>query len=117
MSVFARTFEVMMVGRVLQGIGVAGPRVVTMALVRDQYEGRQMARLMSFATSLFILVPTIAPALGQGIQWLAGWRAHICVVFRHCRGRLRLVRGPAAGNTARFAPAADVAALHRQRRD
>ena len=83
MSVFARTFEVMMVGRVLQGIGVAGPRVVTMALVRDQYEGRQMARLMSFATSLFILVPTIAPALGQGIQWLAGWRAIFASFFRH----------------------------------
>lgn len=81
MSVFARTFEVMIVGRVLQGIGVAGPRVVTMALVRDQYEGRQMARLMSFATSLFILAPTIAPALGQGIEWLAGWRAIFASFF------------------------------------
>jgi len=81
MSVFARTFEVMIVGRVLQGIGVSAPRVVTMALVRDQYEGRQMARLMSFAMSLFILVPTIAPALGQGIQWLAGWRAIFASFF------------------------------------
>ena len=62
-------------GRVLQGIGIAGPHTVTLALVRDRYEGRRMARLMSFAMAVFILVPTVAPALGQGIQWLGGWRA------------------------------------------
>jgi len=73
-SIFATTFEQMIGGRILQGIGVAGPRVVTVALVRDQYEGRQMARLMSFVMSVFILVPAIAPALGQGILWLGNWR-------------------------------------------
>ncbi len=81
MSIFAPTFEVMIAGRVLQGIGVAGPRIVTMALVRDQYEGRQMARLMSFAMAVFILVPTVAPALGQGILWLGGWRAIFTTFF------------------------------------
>ena len=74
-SVFASTFPAMIAGRVLQGIGVAGPRVVTMALVRDQYEGARMARLMSTALAVFILVPTVAPALGQVIVWLWGWRA------------------------------------------
>ena len=79
-SIFAPTFEVVIAGRVLQGIGVAGPRIVTMALVRDQYEGRLMARLMSFAMAVFIMVPTIAPALGQGLLILGGWRA-IFVTF------------------------------------
>ena len=79
-SIFAPTFEVMIAGRVLQGIGVAGPRIVTMALVRDQYEGRLMARLMSFAMAVFIMVPTIAPALGQGLLIVGGWRA-IFVTF------------------------------------
>ncbi len=75
MSILAPTFEAMIAGRVLQGFGAAGPRVVTMALVRDRYEGRRMARLLSFAMAVFILVPAVAPALGQGIQWLGGWRA------------------------------------------
>ena len=74
-SILAPDFEVMIAGRVLQGIGVAGPRIVTIALVRDQYQGRQMARLMSFTMAVFILVPAIAPALGQGILFVAGWRA------------------------------------------
>ncbi len=81
MSIFAHTFEVMIAGRILQGIGIAGPRIVTVALVRDQYEGRQMARLMSFAMAVFILVPTVAPVLGQGIQWLGGWRAIFAAFF------------------------------------
>ena len=80
-SIFAPTFETMIVGRVLQGIGVAGPRIVTVALVRDQYEGRQMARLMSFAMAVFILVPTVAPALGQVILWLGSWRAIFTTFF------------------------------------
>ena len=74
-SVFASTFDAMIAGRVLQGIGVAAPRVVTMALVRDRYEGARMGRLMSMVLAVFILVPSVAPALGQVIIWLAGWRA------------------------------------------
>ena len=75
MSILAHTFWMMIAGRLLQGIGASGPRIVIVALVRDQYEGRQMARLMSYAMAVFILVPTVAPALGQGILWLGGWRA------------------------------------------
>ncbi|MCY3672180.1 MAG: multidrug effflux MFS transporter [Alphaproteobacteria bacterium] len=75
MSLFAPDFETMLAGRVLQGFGAAGPRVVVMALVRDQYEGSRMARILSFTMAVFILVPAVAPALGQAVQWLGGWRA------------------------------------------
>ncbi len=74
-SIVATNFEVMLVGRVLQGIGAAGPRIVCVALVRDQYEGREMARIMSFVMGVFILVPAMAPAIGQGIIMISGWRA------------------------------------------
>lgn len=75
LSILAQGIEVMLLGRFLQGIGAAGPRIVTLALVRDQYAGRAMARIMSLALSVFILVPILAPAIGQGILMLAGWRA------------------------------------------
>ena len=80
-SILAPTFEAMLAGRVLQGIGVAAPRIVSVALVRDQYEGRRMARVMSFVMAMFILVPAIAPALGQGIMWIADWRAIFLTLF------------------------------------
>ena len=74
MSVMATSFEIMLMGRVLQGMGAAGPRIICIALIRDQYEGREMARIMSFVMSVFILVPAIAPALGQGIIMVSHWR-------------------------------------------
>lgn len=75
LSLFARDFETMLWGRLLQGFGAAAPRVVTLALVRDLYQGRAMARVMSFVMTVFIIVPAVAPALGQGIIAVAHWRA------------------------------------------
>lgn len=75
LSIYATNFTVMLFGRFLQGLGAAGPRIVTVALVRDEYEGRAMARVMSFIMTIFILVPVIAPALGQLILLVADWRA------------------------------------------
>ncbi len=75
LSIFAPNFSTMLVGRLLQGAGIAGPRSVTLALVRDQYEGRAMARVMSFVSGVFILVPVIAPSFGQAILLFASWRA------------------------------------------
>ena len=73
-SVFSINFSAMLIGRALQGIGISAPRAVSMALVRDKLEGRRMAQVMSFASTIFILVPMIAPTIGQGILSIAGWR-------------------------------------------
>jgi DHA1 family bicyclomycin/chloramphenicol resistance-like MFS transporter len=73
-SVFSGNFSAMLVGRALQGIGMSAPRAVSMALVRDRLAGRRMAQVMSFASTIFILVPMIAPSIGQGILSFAGWR-------------------------------------------
>lgn len=81
LSLFATSWEAMIVGRVLQGLGAASPRIVTLALVRDGYEGREMARIMSFVMAVFVLVPTIAPALGQVVIYLSGWRATFAVLI------------------------------------
>ena len=75
LSLFAVDFTQMLAGRFLQGLGASGPRIVTVALVRDRFVGREMARVMSFVMTIFILVPIFAPALGQGILLLADWRA------------------------------------------
>ncbi len=75
LSMFATSFAQMLLGRFLQGLGAAGPRIVSIALVRDRYQGRGMARVMSFVMTVFILVPVFAPAVGQGILAWSGWQA------------------------------------------
>ena len=74
-SIFSNRFEAMVVGRMIQGIGTGGPRTAIIALVRDQYGGRAMARIMSVVMAIFIVVPAIAPALGQAILLTMNWRA------------------------------------------
>lgn len=75
LSIFSESFTVMLVGRVMQGLGASCPRIVTMALVRDCYDGRLMARILSLVMAIFIIVPAVAPAIGQGVSIAAGWRA------------------------------------------
>ena len=71
----APTIETMLVARLIQGTGAAAPRVVGIAIVRDLYAGRPMARIMSFVMMVFTLVPAAAPLLGSLIIAAAGWRA------------------------------------------
>lgn len=75
LSTVTDNWEVMILARVLQGFGAAFPRVVTIAIIRDGVSGRQMASIMSFIMAVFILVPMVAPAIGQGVILLSGWRA------------------------------------------
>src|SRR5690606_31104242 len=56
----APSLWLVLAARVLQGLGVAGPRVAAMALVRDLYSGRQMARIVSITMMVFVLVPAVA---------------------------------------------------------
>ncbi len=71
----AETLELIIAARVLQGLGAAGPRTVGLAMVRDLYAGREMARIMSFMMLVFSLVPAMAPLVGALIIDIWSWRA------------------------------------------
>lgn len=72
---FAPSLEILLAARFLQGLAAAAPRTVSIAMVRDLYSGREMARIMSFAMMIFTIVPAIAPLMGQGIIALGGWHS------------------------------------------
>ncbi len=80
-SMLAPSMPVMLAGRLMQGLGVAGPYVSAMAILRDKYKGADMARIMSLVMMIFVIVPSLAPALGQGIMYVAGWRAIFAFFF------------------------------------
>ena len=68
------SLELLLVARLFQGLGAAGPRVVALAIVRDLFSGRGMARIMSFVMTVFTLFPAIAPSLGALIIDMSSWR-------------------------------------------
>ncbi|MGH1386399.1 multidrug effflux MFS transporter [Kordia sp.] len=73
--VMAQSLEVMIIGRVLQGIGLSAPRTISIAMVRDSFSGDYMAKIMSFIVAIFILVPVVAPALGKLLLDNFGWQS------------------------------------------
>ena len=81
LSMTAQGFTQMSIGRFLQGLGLASARTVSLALIRDVYVGPQMARVMSFIMMIFIMVPMLAPMIGQGLLHLVGWRGIFAFAF------------------------------------
>ena len=73
--IFSTNLEMMIVGRILQGIGLSAPRTISIAMIRDRFSGNYMAKVMSFVVVIFILVPVVAPALGKIMLDAYGWKS------------------------------------------
>ena len=76
----AGTFELLIAGRIAMGASAAVTRVLVTAMVRDLFEGEEMARVMSLVFMVFMLVPMLAPNIGQAILLVADWRAIFLVL-------------------------------------
>lgn len=73
--VSTKSLEVMIFGRILQGIGLSSPRSLTLSMIRDSYSGDYMAKIISFVVMFFILVPVVAPTLGQFLINFFNWES------------------------------------------
>ncbi len=75
----SNSFNGLLGWRFLHGVAAASA-VVSRSVIRDLYDGRQMARVMSLTFIVFIMVPIVAPSLGQLVLWVAPWR-YLFVMF------------------------------------
>jgi MFS transporter, DHA1 family, multidrug resistance protein len=73
-SMFSSNLNTMIVGRLLQGFGTSSCRVGTISMIRDKFVGREMGRIVSLIMIFFILVPVVAPSVGQAILMISDWR-------------------------------------------
>ncbi|SBS36023.1 Bicyclomycin resistance protein [Marinomonas spartinae] len=73
-ALWATSLTGLLIGRCIQGFGLAGPKIASRALIRDLYKGTAMARIMSYTMMIIILVPMLAPAFGQLVMLLGNWR-------------------------------------------
>ncbi len=79
-AALAPSLGLLIAARFVWGVGAAGPRVISLSVVRDIFEGDRMARAMSFIMAVFVLVPVIAPSIGAAILEFASWRVLFVVV-------------------------------------
>lgn len=84
-AAFAPNFEVLLALRFIQGIGAASTRVIAVSMVRDRFGGRQMAETMSLIFMVFMIIPVIAPSIGQLMMLFANW--HLIFI---CMGTIAL---------------------------
>ena len=73
-SALAPTFEILLAARFVWGVGAAGPRSLALAIGRDLYRGDRLARLLAVVASVFMVVPALAPLLGQAVLSIGSWR-------------------------------------------
>jgi len=73
-AALAPTFGLLLLARGLAGAFSSGLIVLTSAIIRDRFEGDQMARTQSLVSMVFMIVPMAAPSLGQAVLLFAGWR-------------------------------------------
>ncbi|MFD0936223.1 multidrug effflux MFS transporter [Methylobacterium trifolii] len=73
LAMVAPSFGWLLAARVVQGVGAAGGRVLSTAIVRDRFSGREMASVMSLIMMVFLIVPMIAPAIGGMMLALGSW--------------------------------------------
>lgn len=73
-ATLAPTFELLLLARAAQGMAAAGARVLVTSVVRDKFEGRAMAQVMSLAHVIFMAAPILAPLMGQAVLAVAPWR-------------------------------------------
>ena len=72
-SISANDYGLFLISRFFQGLGAGATVVVSRAIARDLYSGSQLARVMSFVTTIFILVPVVAPGIGQLVISQLSW--------------------------------------------
>ena len=73
--VTTNNFEMMIIGRVLQGVGLSSPRSLSISMIRDEFSGDYMAKILSIVVMFFILIPVVAPTLGQFLLNFFNWES------------------------------------------
>jgi MFS transporter, DHA1 family, multidrug resistance protein len=72
---FISDFAVLLAARAVLGCASSALAVLPLAIIRDRYQGAEMARLQALVSTLFMAVPTLAPSIGYAVFQVAGWRA------------------------------------------
>ena len=70
----APDMDTLLLLRAVQGFGAGAGSVLGRAIIRDLFDGPQMARMLSLALAAFITAPIVAPTIGAVILSFASWR-------------------------------------------
>ena len=79
-AVFSQSIPQLLILRILQGLGIGCGLSVANAILADIFQGKQLAKLTTYAAMIYSLAPILAPVLGGYLQHYIGWRANFAVM-------------------------------------
>lgn len=68
------SIEMLIGARLLQAFGGSAITVISTAVVKDMYQGREREKIMATVMSLVIIAPMVAPIFGAFLLKVASWR-------------------------------------------
>lgn len=77
----ANGIEVLLAGRLVQGLGFGAASVIDRAILRDIFTGSLLVRVSSYVGIATSVTIGLAPTLGGIVQQLAGWRMNFIIIF------------------------------------
>ena len=84
----APTFALLLLFRLLQGVGASGPAVACFAIVRDLFDGEKARARMSSIVMAINVMPMVAPSFGALLLAGGGWRSIYAVPLAGALGLL-----------------------------
>ncbi len=93
MCAMSTNVTMLIAGRLLQGVGAAGPSAMVMAISRDRYQGQQRKQVLAFMGIIVALAPMVAPIIGTTIMHVASWRTIFLTQGMYALGCLMVVLG------------------------
>lgn len=74
-AALAPSIGFLLFARLVQGFGLGNCSILSRALLRDLFEGRELARRLSYVAMTWGSIPLIAPAIGGYLEVGFGWRS------------------------------------------
>ncbi|WP_131782647.1 multidrug effflux MFS transporter [Legionella gresilensis] len=79
--IFTHNIGLLILGRILQGLGVGGIALTGPALMADCFDGPELTKVSSYYSLIYSFIPITAPVLGGLIQDYFNWRANFLFMF------------------------------------
>jgi len=77
---FAPDIYILLLGRLLQGLGAGATLTIGSAMMRDLFEGPTLSKYMSYSGIVFVIFLATAPLIGGYIQDYLGWRPNFALM-------------------------------------
>ncbi len=80
-SLFSNSIIFFIICRFFQGFGASGPMVLSTSIPADDYQGRQLAKVMAIVGAINGIAPAAGPLLGGFLSDVVGWRGIFIVLL------------------------------------